>query len=126
MNIVTYANRLYSEGHRPDDFGELAPGLVVVAPLRPGELSVGGVHIPERARHVDGQFALSHVVVAVATGARLGGDGAGLYVGDVVKCREAHLDPLDPRGKSGLCSIYDRHIVGRIMRAVAPTDTDAP
>jgi hypothetical protein len=125
MNLITYANRLYSEGHEPQDFAELAPGLVIVEPLRPGEITQAGVIIPERARHVDGQFALSHVVIAHAPGARLGGNGEPLALGDVVKCREAHLDPVDPRGKvKGFCSIYDSHIIARVARGSRPADTE--
>jgi hypothetical protein len=112
MNLAHFAARLYANGHVPADFregGALKPGMVIVSPLRPPQVSVGGLHVPEKAREVAGQFALAHVVEAIGPVPAFVPNLLPLRIGDVVKTREAHLDPLDHRGN--LCSVPHEHVL---------------
>lgn len=126
FNLEAYAERLYRRGHIPQDFAELAPGMVVVSPIRPPQV-MSSLHISEAATQIPGQFALTHKVEAVAEDVRAHAEFP-LAVGDIVKCYEAHLDPLDPKGN--LLSIPRQHVKGVVCRATdrfasVPED-DAP
>ena len=118
FNVAAYAHRLYTRGHEPADFAELAPGIIIVSPVRPTELSVlgpdgrPGIELPGGVRDIKGQFCLSHRVEVVGPNDDY---GLGCEVGDIVKVYEAHLDPLDPKGD--LLSIPQRFVKAVITRA---------
>lgn len=115
FNLEAYAERLYRYGHRPEDFAELAGDLVVVSPIRPpGIIAKSGLHAPSAATDIRGQFALTHKVEAAGPEARF--NGQVLNVGDIVKCYEAHLDPLEP-GMCNMLSIPAKHIKAVVCRA---------
>ena len=112
FNVESYAERLYRFGHRPEDFAELADGLIVVSPIRPPQV-VSGLHVPGQAKDIPGQFALTHKVEAVAADVPSG--PLFLCVGDIIKCTEAHLDPLEPG--CNLLSIHAKHVKAVVARA---------
>ena len=109
MNLVNYANRLYERGHAPEDFregGELKRGIVVLSPVRPPQTMSTGIVRTDNGQKIPGQYALSHRVEAVGEQT----EGAlRVQVGDIVKCREGHLDILDP--STNLLAIRDEHII---------------
>jgi len=113
FNLESYAERLYRFGHRPEDFADLAAGLIVVSPIRPPQV-VSGLHVPGQAKDIPGQFALTHKVEAVAADVPETGP-LYLSVGDIIKCTEAHLDPLEPG--CNLLSIPAKHIKAVVARA---------
>lgn len=133
MNLVAYAARLYEDGHIPADFdpGAMLPGLVIVSPVKRPNVTKAGLIRPNNTPIAASQ-CLSHRVEAVSID-QPDDDVLTLSVGDIVKCREAFLDILDPY--SGLLSIPTRHVIAIIQRApptsrasvltlVKPSDTD--
>lgn len=116
MNIINYAARLYDIGHVAQDFdgAELKKGMVILSPVLPPTLYTGGAGVsglfrPEMMRKVPGQYALSHRVEAMGEQTET---ALKVKVGDVVKCREGHLDILDPTGR--LVAIRDEHIIAKL------------
>ena len=120
FDVTTYARRLYKHGHRPEDFNlRLAPHLCIVSPVRAPKV-IGGIELAESATEIPGQFALSHRIEALPDH---GPDGVFIFngtmplrVGDIIKAREAHLDPIQRNGD--LCSLPLEHIVGVIATVV--------
>lgn len=118
MNIEAFALRLYREGHRPSDFAGLREGMAIVEKVIPPEMVTPvtadgkGIYAPEAARDIAVQYALAHKVVALPAGCEEKIGGVVLEVGMVVKCREAHLDPIDASKR--YCSIPLRHILSRL------------
>lgn len=114
MNAEAFAARLYGSGHVVDDFRDkaIAAGLVIVEAIRAPEVTTSGVALPARSRDIPVQHCLAHRVVAL--GPRP--DAAlPVAVGDIVKCKEAHLDPLDHRNI--LASIRIEHIKSILVKA---------
>lgn len=119
--LMRYSERIYRQGHLPNDFhGKLAPHLITVLPVLP-PARMGGIHTPDQATEIAGAFALSHIVCALPYEPFMIWHGTEverqLCIGDVIKCREAHLDPLDGKKHSGMCSLPAEHIVSIIFAA---------
>jgi len=114
MNLEAFAFRLYHEGHKPEDFVELAPGHIVVEAVRPPSVTLSGLELPATLQTAPAQVMLAHRVVAKAP------DVEWIGVGDVVKVYEAHLDPVDPKGR--YCSIRAQHVKSVMLRALEPKD----
>lgn len=117
MNIAALSARVHSHGggFRASDFdpARLEPGQLIVSPVRPPELSLGGIEIPDAARNIRGQFAIMHRVEVVA--AKQPEGIMQVQVGDIVKVRNAFLDPLDPTGE--LCSVPTKHVLAVLVPA---------
>lgn len=109
MSIEAFAADVYAKGYRPEHFLNLKDGMLLLEPVRPPQMTVG-IHVPERARDIPGQFCLAHRIVAMAEVQPK--DALKVNVGDIVKTREAHLDPIDPTGN--LLCIRAEHIIGVI------------
>jgi hypothetical protein len=123
MNLINYAHRLYKQGHVPEDFrggGAMKRGLVVLSPVRPPNITEAGIIRPDASAQVPGQYALSHRVEAVGEQTP---DAVRVNVGDIVKCREGHLDILDPFGN--LLAIRDEHIL-KVVIPVEGVPAEAP
>jgi hypothetical protein len=126
LSIPHFAHRLYQHGHRPSDFQlRLAPHLCIVEPIRPPGQTKGGIAVPGQvSTDLPGQFALAHRVVALPDH---GPEGVMLWnkqplrVGDVIKAREAHLDPVERNGN--LRSLPLEHIVA-VIATVTEVDSE--
>lgn len=118
MNTEQFSNRLYEQGHTPSDFdaGAMQRGLVIVSPVRPPEKKTSGLVRLDKERNFAGEYALAHRVEAVSIDMP---DDINLRVsvGDLVKCHEAFLDPLDPT--HNLLAINIKFVRGVISRGSA-------
>ena len=115
VNIHAFMMRLVQSGFQPRDYVDvpIADGLVIVEGIKPPGSSTGGVLLPDRASaEVPVQLCLLHRVVAI--GGKVLVEGHELRRGDVVKCKEAHLDPLDH--KNVLASTPGAHIKAIVLR----------
>lgn len=128
MNIINYAARLYDIGHTPQDFegATLKKGMVILSPVLPpglyaGNSGISGLFRPEQMKKIPGQYALSHRVEAVGEQTET---ALKVKVGDVVKCREGHLDILDPTGR--LVAIRDEHIIAKLAVDEHPAAEASP
>lgn len=103
--------RLYNRGHLPQDFtNRLSPDLIAVAPIPPlgqkgGIITPGAANDPDKAT----QFCLAHIVVALPYEPFMLWEGTlaerELCVGDIVKCYEQFIDPVDDVSKQCLATV---------------------
>lgn len=123
--LFEFSQRLYAQGHLSSDFAGgrcLNPEDILVAPVRPAEVSKGGIITGSAAQsdgRKPGQLCLAHIVAVLPYSPFVIWQGTEcereLCEGDVIKAYEHFLEPVDHDNHSGLCSLPADKIRGVIF-----------
>lgn len=105
--------RIYQNGFQPDDFAHLQPGLVVLEPVRPPAVTIGGIHTAVDWAQMPAPRCVLHKVVRVGP-KDLNCDvpQLDLDVGDVVVIRTAMAEPVHPSLEPLL--VHRRHVLAKV------------
>ena len=105
MNVEAFAQRLYRHGHTAADFSDLRAGGYIVEGIRAPKV-LAGIELTDKASEAPVQFCLLHRVVAAWEGGKYA-------VGDLVKCHEQMIDPIDTKARLGW--VEERDVRARIV-----------
>ena len=106
--------RIYQTGFTADDFfpENLQPGLVLVEPVRPPSVTLGGIHTAVDWAQMPAPRCILHRVVKVGPDdASYDGPEIALTVGDIVVIRTAMAEPIHPKLEPLL--VHKRHVLAR-------------
>jgi hypothetical protein len=108
--------RIYQNGFNADDFQSesLQPGLVLVEPVRPPAVTLGGIHTAVDWAQMPAPRCILHRIVKVGPDdASYEGPEILVAVGDIVIIRTAMAEPIHPKLEPLL--IHRRHILARFQ-----------
>lgn len=106
--------RIYQNGFTKDDFlpENLQPGLVLIEPVRPPSVTLGGIHTAVDWAHMPAPRCVLHRVIKVGPDdASYEGPELFLSEGDTVVIRTAMAEPIHPNLEPLL--VHKRHILAR-------------
>ena len=105
--------RIYQNGFKAEDFLQLQPGLVVVTPVRPPAVTLGGIHTSvDWAKMPAPRCVLHKVAVVGPHDESYDGPKLNLAVGDVIIIRTAMAEPVHPELEPLL--VHCRHILAKV------------
>lgn len=105
--------RIYQSGFDKEDFERLQPGLVVVEPVRPPAVTLGGIHTAvDWAQMPAPRCVLHRITVVGPKDESYDGPKLDLAAGDVVIIRTAMAEPVHPSLEPLL--IHRRHVLAKV------------
>ena len=108
-----HIGRIYQNGFKAEDFLHLQPGLVVVTPVRPPSVTLGGIHTSvDWAKMPAPRCVLHKVTVVGPQDENYDGPKLDLAVGDVVVIRTAMAEPVHPELEPLL--VHCRHVLAKV------------
>jgi co-chaperonin GroES (HSP10) len=108
-----HIGRIYQNGFKAEDFLHLQPGLVVVTPVRPPSVTLGGIHTSvDWAKMPAPRCVLHKVTVVGPQDESYDGSKLDLAVGDVVVIRTAMAEPVHPELEPLL--VHCRHVLAKV------------
>ena len=103
---------IYQNGFKDEDFLELQPGLVVVVPVRPPSVTLGGIHTAVDWAEMPAPRCVLHKVVCIGPeDEKCNVSQLDVSVGDVVVIRTAMAEPVHPALEPLL--VHRRHLLAK-------------
>lgn len=105
--------RIYQNGFKSEDFLGLQPGLVVVVPVRPPSVTLGGIHTAVDWAEMPAPRCVLHKVVCIGPeDEKCNVPQLDVSVGDVVVIRTAMAEPVHPALEPLL--VHRRHVLAKV------------